>query len=73
MNTGTDTQRFIVSTIGAAICIVLSVLAYVEPPVIALGDPLRVLLLVAGLGALGIQVATGYQAAKASTSMKAGK
>ena len=66
----TDTQKFIASTIGAVVCIVLSVLAYVTPPVLALGDPLRVLLLVAGLGALGVQVATGYQAARTATVMK---
>ena len=73
MSNVTDVQKFVVSTIGAIVCIVLSVLAYVTPPVLALGDPLRVILLVAGLGALGVQVATGYQASRVSTAMKAGR
>jgi hypothetical protein len=67
----TDTTKFIASTIGAVVCIVLAVAAYTTPPYLALGDPLRVLLLVAGLGALGVQVATGYQSARVSTSVKA--
>ena len=73
MSNVTDTQKFVVSTIGAIVCIVLSVLAYVTPPVLALGDPLRVILLVAGLGALGVQVATGYQASRVSTAAKVDK
>ena len=32
---------------------------------------LRVLLLVAGIGAFGIQIATGYQAARVSAAVKA--
>lgn len=72
MNSVTDLQRFVVSTAAALICIALSVLAYVTPPILALGDPLRVLLLVAGLGALGVQVATGYSAARTSTAIKRG-
>jgi hypothetical protein len=70
MTNVTDVQRFVVSTAAALICIALSVLAYVTPPILALGDPLRILLLVAGLGALGVQVATGYQASRATTALK---
>jgi hypothetical protein len=67
----TDTARFIATTIGGVICIALAVCAYLTPPVLALGDPLRVLLLTAGIGAFGIQIATGYQAARVSAAVKA--
>ena len=60
----TDTGRFVLTTIGGFLCVGLAILAYLTPPVLALGDPLRLLLLVAGLGAFGVQVATGYQSAK---------
>ena len=70
----TETTRFLVTTLGGLICIVVAVLAYLTPPVLALGDPLRLLLLVAGLGAFGVQVATGYGAAQVNdAAMKAGK
>ena len=69
-----DTQKFISTTVGGVVCIVLAVLAYAgDPPVLALGDPLRVLLLVAGIGAFGIQVMTALPAVRASTAAKAGR
>jgi len=69
-----ETQRFISSTIGGIVCIVLAVLAYAgDPPILALGDPLRVLLLVAGIGAFGIQVMTALPAVRASAASKVGK
>ena len=68
-----EVARFVTATVGAIVCIVLSVLAYLEPPVLALGDPLRVILLIAGLGALGVQVSVGYASAKVNDAARAGR
>ena len=73
MSSVTDIQKFVVSTIGAIVCIVL-VRPRIRDPARprprrpAARRPAR-----GRAGALGVQVATGYQASRVSTAMKAGR
>jgi hypothetical protein len=69
-----DTQKFIVEVAAGVLAIVIGVLGYAgTPPVLAIGDPLRLILILGGFAVLGVPLNTGLQAARASTAAKLGR
>jgi hypothetical protein len=66
----TEVQKYIVTTVASFALLAISIAAYVTPPILAIGDPLRVILLVAALGGLGLQVQQGYTATRAVSALR---
>ena len=67
-----DAQKYLVTVVAAFILLEVAVSAYLTPPIVALGDPIRLVLLLAALGGLGLQVQQGYSATKTASLYKRG-
>jgi hypothetical protein len=67
----TQTQQFIALTVAAVVCIVLGVASMIEGSPFVMPDPWPILFILAGIGALGVQVKTGANATASSDRIAA--
>jgi len=63
--------QFVVTTIAGFLIMAAGFLGYLgTPPVLALGDPLRLLLIIGGAAVLGVPLSVGYAQNKVAASYK---